>query len=63
MVELLSRNNRITIKELAGELGVSDRTVKKHIKVLKDNGRLVRVGPDRGGYWKIIDSGPDQAKE
>ncbi len=53
ILELLSQDNRMTIKQMADALGISDRTVKNQIKALKDKGRLVRVGPDRGGYWEV----------
>ena len=41
--------------EMIRELAISDRAVKKQIKLLKDGGRLKRVGPDRGGYWQITE--------
>ncbi len=55
ILEMLAGNSHITIKKMAAELGVSDRAVKKQIKGLKDEGRLRRVGPDRGGYWQIME--------
>ncbi len=30
--------------------------VKYNIKLLKQKGLLVRIGPDNGGYWKVVES-------
>ncbi len=38
---------------LAEEFGVSDRMVKKYLKLLKEAGYIHRVGSNRKGYWKI----------
>jgi len=44
-----------TRDELALMLGKSPNTIKEHIARLKGEGKLVRVGSDRDGYWKVID--------
>lgn len=30
-------------------------TIEKHILNLRAEGLLVRIGPDKGGHWKVID--------
>lgn len=40
--------------QLAGELGVSEATVKRHIRKLKDAGRIRRVGSRKTGYWEVL---------
>ncbi|MEE1329329.1 MAG: SymE family type I addiction module toxin [Oscillospiraceae bacterium] len=43
-------------KEALGEkMGVTRRVVQKYINVLKEAGRIERVGGKRYGYWKIND--------
>ncbi|MDP8262459.1 MAG: ATP-binding protein [Candidatus Ancaeobacter aquaticus] len=54
ILELMKNNPIITIAELAPVIGVSERTVKYQIANLKKSGLLKRVGPDKGGYWKIV---------
>jgi len=44
-----------TYAKLAQSLSVSEATIKRHIKVLKDAGIIERVGSDRKGEWKVID--------
>ena len=43
-----------TIEFLAKESDVSDRMVKKYLKVLKEQGIIRRIGSNRKGYWEII---------
>jgi predicted HTH transcriptional regulator len=53
IIELMRNNSRVTIAELARQLGVSDRTIKKQIAKLKEQKTIRRVGPDRGGRWEV----------
>jgi ATP-dependent DNA helicase RecG len=55
ILALLALRTDTTIDELAKELGVSSRAVKKNLHKLKDQGLLRRIGPDKGGYWEILD--------
>ncbi len=50
---LIRGNKNITISEMALSIGVTERTVERNIEKLKSNGILNRIGPDKGGYWKI----------
>ena len=40
--------------DLAGVLGISSRAVEKQIAKLREQGRLRRVGPDKGGHWEVL---------
>lgn len=54
---LTMRNNpRITIKDLQGIMGLSDRSVKKIIRQLRNAGLVERVGSTKSGYWKVINN-------
>ncbi len=53
VLELIKDNPHITIKELAEQVEISDRAVKNHIKKLKDEGFLERIGSDKGGFWEV----------
>lgn len=44
----------ITSMAIAEKLSITDRTVRRSINYLKKNGIIKRVGPDKGGYWKLI---------
>lgn len=44
----------ITINELAEILGISQKGVEWQIAKLKKEGRIKRMGPDKGGHWEVI---------
>lgn len=43
----------LTREMLAEQLGLSDSTVKKYLKIFKDLGLIDRIGPNKGGYWEV----------
>lgn len=43
----------LTIKELAGKLGISTRAVEKNLARLKALNQLKRLGSDKGGKWFV----------
>ena len=55
ILELLSVNQNMTIPQLAEELQITPRAVEKQIAALRGRGLLERVGPKKGGYWRIKD--------
>ncbi len=44
----------ITIPALAKETGVTIRSVERAIEKLKKENKIERIGPDNGGYWKVL---------
>jgi len=55
IVRLISDNPKVTIPEIAGILGITTRAVEKQIAKLKREGKIKRIGPDKGGHWEISD--------
>lgn len=53
IINMMLKNPQITVKEMAEILGITVDGVRYHIKKLKASGRIERVGPDRGGSWKV----------
>ena len=51
---LIEKNPKITQMELAEATGLSRRGVEKNITKLKKEGRIIRIGPAKGGHWKVI---------
>ncbi len=51
---LIKENSAITIPEIAQILGLSLKGIEKIIRTLKQEGRLHRIGPDKGGHWEIV---------
>ena len=53
--KLVSLNPGITIAEMAANIGVSDRQVRKYLKRMTDMKFIVREGGRKNGMWRIID--------
>ena len=53
-MDLIKVNGSITLQQIATELGVNERTIRRDIVMLKDRGVIVREGGDFGGKWVII---------
>ncbi|NOX88909.1 MAG: HTH domain-containing protein [Calditrichaeota bacterium] len=54
IIELILENNFITIPEMAQKLNKTTRAIEMAIAKLKKAGKLKRIGPDKGGYWKVV---------
>ncbi len=53
-LKLLSDSPQMTILQLANQLGISTRAVEKQIAKLRERDFLKRIGPAKGGYWKVL---------
>ena len=51
---LIKENPDITRRELASIIGILEDGIKYHLTNLKSMGVLERIGPDKGGYWRIV---------
>jgi ATP-dependent DNA helicase RecG len=55
VLELLRQTPEMTIPDLAETLSVSTRAVEKQIARLREQGRIRRIGPAKGGHWKVVE--------
>ena len=53
ILEVLAANPHCTYDALAEMLGISRRAVTKQIRNLRKEGKLCRIGPDKGGHWEV----------
>ena len=56
IITAIKGNGRHTTNSLAELVGVSPKAIEKHLAKLKAEGILVRIGPDKGGHWEVVDS-------
>lgn len=54
ILQLIASNPSISSVEMAEAIGINRSAISKHLKTLKDNGIVKRIGPDKGGKWNII---------
>lgn len=53
ILDLISEDASMTRQQLAGALGLTTDGVKYHLRKLQEQGRLRRIGPDKGGRWEV----------
>ena len=53
IVALLSEDGKLSAVALAERIGISAKSVEKHLANLKADGIIERIGPAKGGYWKV----------
>ncbi|MFW6014774.1 MAG: RNA-binding domain-containing protein [Candidatus Nanoarchaeia archaeon] len=54
IVGLIMENPKISRKELSNLIGINPSATQKHLQQLKEKGLIRRVGPAKGGYWKVM---------
>jgi predicted HTH transcriptional regulator len=54
ILDLISKNNAISISQLSVETNITRSTIQKHIDNLKSKGIIHRDGAGKGGKWVII---------
>jgi fido (protein-threonine AMPylation protein) len=55
ILSALQNNLSATRKELAAVIGISEEGIKWNLNKLRKEGLIIRVGGDRGGYWKVVE--------
>jgi ATP-dependent DNA helicase RecG len=55
VLHLLKETPELSIPEMAVRLGKSERTIERATRELRAAGKLTRIGPDKGGHWKVTD--------
>lgn len=53
LLEVIQKNNKITISELSVIIGINIRNTKNNILKLKNKGFVIRVGNNKTGYWQV----------
>ena len=55
ILELLRADPELSIPEIAIRLGKSESAIERAIRKLRESGRLERIGPAKGGSWKVLE--------
>lgn len=53
IVALLSKDGKLSAVTIAKKIGISSKAVEKHLANLKAEGIIERIGPARGGFWRV----------
>ena len=55
IIDLIKEDPYISTSKMAEIIGVDRRNIARNIKKLQEQGAVRRVGPDKGGFWEIIE--------
>jgi ATP-dependent DNA helicase RecG len=55
ILALLKAEPGLAAREVAERLEITQRAVEKQIAKLREDGRLRRIGPARGGHWEVLE--------
>ena len=53
ILSLLRKHPEMSIQQIAAKLDKSESAIKRAVRVLREGGRLQRIGPDKGGRWDV----------
>jgi ATP-dependent DNA helicase RecG len=53
MLRMIQENPAISARQLAGALGITQKGVEWHLRLLQAGGELRREGPAKGGRWLV----------
>ena len=54
ILSLLRRNPSASRREIAAALGTTRSTVRYRLDRLREAGKIERIGPDKGGHWRVL---------
>jgi predicted transcriptional regulator len=53
-LNILREQPELTIKEVAEQIGITQRGVEKSVANLRTEGKIRYVGPKKGGHWELL---------
>lgn len=53
ILSLIQENSAVSARQLAGTLGITQKGVEWHLRLLQAGGELRREGPAKGGRWLV----------
>ena len=55
VLKVIEANGRVTAVRIADVLGVSESTVRRSFRKLRELELIERIGSDKAGYWRLVD--------
>ena len=59
LLALIKADPYISVSSIAKECGMSVKTIRNLIDELREDRLVERIGPDKGGYWKVLSEASD----
>lgn len=55
ILEIIRNDSSVSAKKIAEMIGLRVRSVERQLAKIKKEGKIKRVGSDKGGHWEIIE--------
>lgn len=55
IAETIIQNPRVTITQLATNLGMGTTAIENHLKAMREQRCIRHVGPAKGGHWEVLE--------
>ena len=55
VLSLLKQDSKMSSKMLAVSIGITQRQAQRILAKLKEDGRIIRYGAKKNGYWKVME--------
>ena len=55
ILQAIANNPYITTAELSQLMGLSISGIEKNLRQLREQNKLKRIGPDKGGHWEVVE--------
>jgi len=55
IITILRQSPKSSAANIAAAIGIAPRNVQTHLQTLKAKGVIERIGPAKGGYWKVME--------
>lgn len=55
VLSLLKQDNTLSAGMLANSLGITQRQAQRILSKLKEEGKILRHGANKNGYWEVIE--------
>ena len=55
ILEIIRKDSSVSAKKIAEMIGLRVRSVERQLAKIKKEGKIKRVGSDKGGHWEIIE--------
>ena len=52
--DMMRKNSKVTHKQMAEALGITERGAEKITKRMRESGDIVRKGGRHGGWWEVL---------
>jgi DNA-binding Lrp family transcriptional regulator len=53
-LQLISENSNTKYEDISKQLNLPRRTVAREIRKLREQGKIIRIGSDKAGHWKVL---------